>query len=141
MNTTTILQLAKATQSGSLPFPEIVGRLIQEQVEYYLVDYRSQEFRFYGVHGGVVTAPLVFECLPDVLDSFDLPSLKLSIHDSQVNGQSFRDFSSRAMRAGVQSYCAFLRGQRVLYLGRQGDHHVEWFPGAVPVDQSSLTNR
>ncbi len=34
------------------------------------------------------------------------------------------------MAAGVQSYYAFLRGKRVTYLGRAGDEHVEWFPGA-----------
>jgi hypothetical protein len=32
------------------------------------------------------------------------------------------------MEAGVQSYSAFLRGKRVVYLGRQGDLHPEWFP-------------
>ena len=37
-----------------------------------------------------------------------------------------------AMAAGVQSYFAFLRGQRVTYLGRTGDQHTEWFPGAGP---------
>jgi hypothetical protein len=26
-----------------------------------------------------------------------------------------------------------LRGQRVTYIGRQGDQHTEWFPGARPV--------
>jgi len=31
---------------------------------------------------------------------------------------------------GVQGYFAFLRGQRVTYLGRAGDQHTEWFPGA-----------
>ena len=36
--------------------------------------------------------------------------------------------------AGVAGYFAFLRGQRVTYLGRQGDHHVEWFPGAKPAE-------
>lgn len=34
------------------------------------------------------------------------------------------------MHAGVQGYFAFLRGQRVTYLGRTGDQHTEWFPGA-----------
>jgi hypothetical protein len=39
------------------------------------------------------------------------------------------------MSAGVQGYFAFLRGQRVTYLGRQGDQHTEWFPGAKPQDR------
>lgn len=36
------------------------------------------------------------------------------------------------MAAGVQGYFAFLRGKRVTYIGRQGDQHTEWFPGAGP---------
>ena len=36
------------------------------------------------------------------------------------------------MKSGVQGYFAFLRGQRVVYFGRQGDLHTEWFPNAKP---------
>jgi len=117
-----------------MPFPEIVGRLIEEGVEYYLVDYRALRFTFYGVTGGVVVAPLQFEGLPEVSEAFEASSLQAAIRDSQTRGQKFRDFSARAMRAGVQSYYAFLKGKRVLYLGRHGEQHVEWFPGAAPTD-------
>lgn len=134
MNAATIQKLARATLDGSMPFPEIVGRLIEEGVEYYLVDYRSLQFTFYGIDGGVVVAPLQFEALPEVNANFDLAGLRAAIRDSQAHGQKFRDFCVRAMNAGVQAYYAFLRGKRVLYLGRQGDQHVEWFPGAAPTD-------
>ncbi len=134
MNAATIEKLASATLDGSMPFPEIVGRLIEEGVEYYLVDYRALRFTFYGVAGGVVVAPLQFEGLPEINETFEPAGLRAAILDSQSRGQKFRDFSVRAMRAGVQSYYAFLRGKRVLYLGRQGDQHVEWFPGAAPTD-------
>jgi uncharacterized protein YbcV (DUF1398 family) len=120
MNTATIQQLATATLEGSMPFAEIVGRLIARGVEYYLVDYRTRQFTSYGVVGGVVVAPLPFEALPEIGVNFELSSLKTAIQDSQSRGQKFRDFSARAMSAGVQSYCVFLRGRRVLYLGRQG---------------------
>lgn len=70
---------------------------------------------------------------PDVVAlDFDAPALKAAILDSQRNGQHFHAFSERAMNAGVQAYFAFLRGKRVTYLGRQGDQHIEWFPGAAP---------
>lgn len=134
MDAKNIQQLAAATLEGSMPFPEIVGRLIEEGVEYYLVDYRALRFTFYGVSGGVVVAPLQFERLPEVNSNFDLSSLRAAFHDSQSHRQKFRDFCSRAMAAGVQGYYAFLRGKRVLYMGRQGDQHVEWFPGAAPAD-------
>ena len=61
--------------------------------------------------------------------------------DSQQRGQSYRDFTIRAMRSGVQGYYAFLRGKRVTYLGRKGDQHTEWFPGAAPGSAPSPDNR
>lgn len=134
MNAENIRQLAGATLSGTLPFPEIVGRLIAEGVEYYVVDYAALRFTFYGSHGSVVLAPLTFEQLPEIAKNFNAPALRAAILDSQQNGQEFRQFSRRAMEAGVQSYYAFLRGLRVTYLGRQGEQHVEWFPGAKPPD-------
>ena len=134
MNAATVESLAAATRAGSLPFPEIVARLLAEGVEYYVVDYRLLQFRFYGAEGGVVEAPLPIEGLPAVAPAFDLAGLRAAILDSQTRGQKFVDFSRRAVAAGVQSYFAFLHGRRVTYLGRRGDQHVEWFPGAAPTD-------
>ncbi len=134
MNADVIRKMAGVTLSGAMPFPEIVGNLIKEGVEYYLVDYASLSFSFYSATGGVVVAPLTFEGLPAIASDFNLAELRAAILDSQKNGQKYRQFCIRAMQAGVQSYFAFLRGQRVLYVGRQGDQHVEWFPGAKPGD-------
>ena len=132
MNADIVLEAAKATLTGSLPFPEIVGKLMTTGVEYYHVDYAARQFNFYSAAGSVVTAPLLFEDLPAVAADFDATALKAAIVDSQQNGQKFRQFSQRAMQAGVQAYFAFLRGKRVVYIGRQGDQHTEWFPGAKP---------
>lgn len=131
MNADRVLELGRASLSGSLPFPEIVGNLIAEGVEYYHVDYVALQIRFYSGAGSVVLVPLTIENLPGIAEGFDTRALSAAIHDSQKNGQKFVDFSRRAAEAGVAGYFAFLRGQRVTYLGRQGDHHVEWFPGAI----------
>lgn len=134
MNADVVRKMAEATLKGEMPFPEIVGNLIREGVEYYHVDYISGSFSFYSASGAVVLAPIAFEGLPEVAAEFNAGDLKAAILDSQQNGQKFRQFCARAMKAGVQSYFAFLRGQRVLYVGRQGDQHVEWFPGAKSGD-------
>ena len=134
MNADTVDALAKATLSGSLPFPQIVGDLIAQGVEYYHVDYVSSSFTFYSAAGAAVIAPLAFEGLPPIASEWNASALKAAIVDSQQNGQKFRQFCERAMAAGVQGYFAFLRGQRVTYLGRNGDQHIEWFPGAKPSD-------
>lgn len=132
MNATTVRELSVASITGTLSFPEIVARLISEGIEYYHVDYAALQFTFYGGAGEVIVAPLAFEGLPVVGQEFKTDELRAAILDSQRNRQKFRDFSRRAMQAGVQSYFAFLLGKRVTYLGRQGEQHVEWFPGAAP---------
>lgn len=136
MNANEIGELAKATVKGSMPFPEIVGKLIANGVEYYHVDYALGSFSFYSATGAVVTAPLLLEGLPPISEHFDTALLKAAILDSQQHGQAFRVFCERALKAGVQGYFAFLRGKRVTYLGRQGDQHTEWFPGAQPGEVS-----
>jgi uncharacterized protein YbcV (DUF1398 family) len=58
---------------------------------------------------------------------------QLRVIDSTLQlNQPYREFTRRAMPAGVQGYIAFLRGKRVTYWGRTGDQHTEWFPGAGP---------
>lgn len=132
MNTEIVAEAARATLAGTLPFPEVVRRLIETGVEYYHVDYVVLHKTFYSAGGDVVVTPITYEGLPSVAADFDVGGLRAAILDSQRHGQSYRDFTRRAMEAGVQGYIAFLRGQRVTYWGRSGDQHTEWFPGAGP---------
>jgi uncharacterized protein YbcV (DUF1398 family) len=123
---------ARATLDGSMPFPEVVGMLMKTGVEYYHVDYVALQKTFYSASGEVIKTPITYEDLPAVADELDVDALRSNIGDSQQNGQHYRDFTRRAMSAGVQGYIAFLRGKRVTYWGRNGDQHTEWFPGAEP---------
>lgn len=132
MDTTLITTAARATLAGTMPFPEIVGQLLRAGVEYYHVDYAGRCKSFYSAAGERVVTAIDYEGLPEITAEFDAAALRAAILDSQQNGQHYRDFTRRAMQAGVQSYYAFLRGQRVTYLGRAGDQHTEWFPGAKP---------
>lgn len=132
MNTAIITEVARATLAGTIAFPEVVRRLIETGVEYYHVDYVALRKTFYIAGGDVVTTPINWEDLPAVAHEFDLAGLKAAILDSQQHGQTYREFTRRAMAAGVQGYFAFLRGQRVTYFSRGGDQHTEWFPGARP---------
>jgi uncharacterized protein YbcV (DUF1398 family) len=132
MNTEIITQTARKTLAGTISFPEVVGQLLAAGVEYYHVDYVGLRKTFYGADGDVVVTPISYEGLPRVAAEFSGKDVRANIRDSQQNGQAYRDFTRRAMEAGVQGYFAFLRGQRVTYFGRQGDHYTEWFPGAAP---------
>jgi uncharacterized protein YbcV (DUF1398 family) len=132
MDTQKIVAAAEATLAGTLPFPEIVATLIAAGVEYYQVDYAGRSKQFYDGIGGRVVTSIPYEKLPPIATDLDTAALRAAILDSQQKAQPWREFSRRAMAAGVQSYFAFLRGQRVTYLGRTGDQHTEWFPGAGP---------
>lgn len=132
MNTESISQASHATLDGTMSFPEVVGQLLSAGVEYYHVDYVARRKTFYSGNGDAVVIPIPYEGLPPVASDFNAPALREDILDSQRHGQKYRDFTHRAMAAGVQGYFAFLRGKRVTYFGRQGDQHTEWFPGAEP---------
>lgn len=132
MDTELITAAARATLTGEEPFPKIVSMLMDAGVEFYQVDYLSLRKTYHSGDGATAATPIPFEGLPPVAEDFDAEALRANILDSQRNGQSWRDFTERAMRGGVQGYFAFLRGQRVTYFGRRGDQHTEWFPGAKP---------
>jgi uncharacterized protein YbcV (DUF1398 family) len=132
MNTNIIIETARKTLAGTISFPEVVGQLLTAGVEYYHVDYVGLKKTFYSADGDMVVTPINYEGLPPVAVDFSVENVRADILDSQRNGQPYRDFTRRAMEAGVQGYFAFLRGQRVTYFGRQGDQHIEWFPGAAP---------
>jgi uncharacterized protein YbcV (DUF1398 family) len=106
--------------------------LIETGVEYYHVDYVALQKTYYSASGEIIKTPITYEGLPAVSADFNADALRMAIFDSQQNGQHYRDFTTRAINAGVQGYMAFLRGQRVTYWGRNGDQHTEWFPGAKP---------
>lgn len=133
MDTQIIRETALKTLAGSISFPEVVTELLRAGVEYYHVDYIARQKSFYASDGtAVVVTPIHYEDLPPVAPNFDSVAVKAAILDSQRHGQVYRDFTRRAMAAGVQGYFAFLRGKRVTYLGRQGEQHIEWFPGTGP---------
>ena len=132
MKSEVVAEAARATLDGSMAFAEIVGRLIETGVEYYHVDYVALQKTFYSATGDMIKTPITYENLPNIAAEFDVDALKAAILDSQQNGQHYKDFTKRVMTAGVQGYMAFLRGKRVMYWGRGGDSHTEWFPGAKP---------
>src|SRR5215470_1453236 len=132
MDTKIVTETARATLDGTIGFPDVVRQLLATGVEYYHVDYVAMRKTFYSADDEAVVTPIYYEGLPAVARDFDTARLRAAILDSQRHGQKYRDFTRRAMEAGVQGYFAFLRGKRVTYFGRQGDQHTEWFPGAGP---------
>lgn len=135
MDTEMILKAARGTLTGAMSFADVVGQLLAAGVEYYHVDFIGMRKTFYSADGGMVLTAIPYEGLPPVAAELDRAALRADILDSQQKNQHYRDFTRRAMAAGVQGYFAFLRGKRVTYWGRGGDQHTEWFPGASPSEQ------
>jgi uncharacterized protein YbcV (DUF1398 family) len=135
MDTEMILRAARGTLSGSMSFPDVVAQLLAAGVEYYHVDFIGMRKTFYSADGGIVVTGILYEGLPPVSAEFDRTALRADILDSQQKNQPYREFTRRAMAAGVQGYFAFLRGKRVTYWGGGGDQHTEWFPGASPSEE------
>lgn len=133
MNSKIVTETSHKTLAGDMSFPEAVRQLLAAGVEYYHVDYVAMKKAFYSAEGDAVITPINYESLPPVATDFDTAALRADILDSQRNNQPYREFTRRAMAAGVQGYFAFLHGKRVTYFGRQGDQHTEWFPGAEPM--------
>jgi uncharacterized protein YbcV (DUF1398 family) len=103
MDTRIILEAAEATLAGTMPFPEVVAKLIAAGVEYYHVDYVGLCKQFYDGAGGRVVTPISYEGLPPVAPEFDAAALRAAILDIQQKSLKYRDFTERAMAAGVQS--------------------------------------
>lgn len=128
MNPSLIQHVSDATLDGTMSFPEVVGQLLSTGVDYYYVDYVKRRKTFYNAIGETVETTITYENLPAIAAEFDAKTLKAIILDSQQNHQSYEAFTRRAMAAGVVGYFAFLTGKRVVYWGRLGDSHTEWFP-------------
>jgi uncharacterized protein YbcV (DUF1398 family) len=53
-----------------------------------------------------------------------------------VPGYTYRGFCENVVKAGCAGYVVSLLGKRVLYFGRTGETHTEYFPWARPNDET-----
>jgi uncharacterized protein YbcV (DUF1398 family) len=122
-----LAECAHASDEGRITFPEVVATLLAAGVERYHVD--LQGVRSYHLRNGlsetVVGAPVAVP----VAERFSAADVAAAIRASQNGEIGYREFCGRIAQAGCPGYIAFLAGRRVLYYGRDGDCHVEHFPG------------
>ena len=67
-------------------------------------------------------------------ERFDAAIVKEAIREAQlmVPGYTYKGFCKKVARAGCAGYIVSLPGKRVLYYGRTGETHTEYFPGTQP---------
>ena len=129
MNKNFFEESAKSSLTGSKKFPEIVGSLINAGVESYHVDLIRSENQYYLKNGETY---LVANGVPktEVEEKFSAPAVESAVRESQAGKITYPQFMEKISAAGCSYYIAYLSGKRVIYFGRQGDLHTEYFPGA-----------
>jgi uncharacterized protein YbcV (DUF1398 family) len=131
MNTTVIHETLAQSQAGELVFPEVVRRLMEVGAESYFCDLANGTKTFYAVDGNTHRETMVLPLRP-IAEKYSSVDLVAAIRGAQADTIRYPEFMKRSAAAGVIAYRAFLKGRKVIYLGRKGEVHVEQFPNAKP---------
>ena|SRR5271165_5787230 len=125
--------LAHATLEGAeadtMTFPEAVRLLTEAGFDGYAVDFRHASRTYHLPNGETMELATALTPAP-VAARFDAGSVKEAIREAQalVPGYTYEGFCAKVARAGCAGYVVSLLGKRVLYYGRTGETHTEYFP-------------
>ncbi|HEX4370610.1 MAG TPA: hypothetical protein VH019_04625 [Rhizomicrobium sp.] len=132
-------EMARATldgaESDNMTFPESVKLLMEAGFDGYAVDYRRSIRTYYMPDGRALELEMPPTKAP-VAERFDGDMVRAAIWEAQqsVPGYTYRGFCEKIVGAGCAGYMVSLLGKRVLYFGRTGETHTEYFPGTRPAD-------
>lgn len=118
-----------AAYEGSMPFPEIVGTLIEAGFEGYEVDYRRRTTTYFLPDGDSVQ--LANPAAPGTIAAaFDAAGVAAQVKWAQSGAPDYAypAFCRNVKAAGCAGYLVSFPGRRVLYFGRTAETHVELFP-------------
>ena len=123
----TVYACVRASATGEIAFPQIVGRLAEIGVERYHADYSRLEKTFYFADGESIVTTISHEPQP-IGAEFSKPAVAAAVRQSQRNEHTYADFVRKTIAAGCVGYFVHIAGRHAVYLGRQGETHVEPFP-------------
>jgi len=123
-------QCLEGAESGTMTFPKIVGTLMTAAFDGYLVDLRLGQATYYLQDGEGLELP-THPSSTAVATEFNVDVVKAAIREAQalVPGYTYKGFCDKVKRAGCAGYLVSFPGRRVLYFGRTGETHIEYFPG------------
>jgi uncharacterized protein YbcV (DUF1398 family) len=139
--TTNWNDLAPATlegsESGTMTFPQTLRILMDAGFDGYGVDFRRSTRTYYMPNGETIELETVPTPTP-VAESFDGSVVREAIREAQVlvPGYTYKGFCAKVAGGGCAGYVVSLLGRRVLYYGRTGETHTEYFPGTQPAAKS-----
>ncbi len=131
MDVAVINECKALSLAGKITFPEVVKRLMDTGVERYICDLVGLKVHYYGVKGEVYSLTLDYSSEP-VAAEFNPSAVKEAVGEIQQNLINYREFLKRIIGSGCCHYEVFITGKKVIYFGRQGEQHIEHFPGAKP---------
>jgi uncharacterized protein YbcV (DUF1398 family) len=124
-----MVEASRASDEGNQGFGEIVKQLADAGVERYHQDFSRSERTYYLPDGEseVVRNVAVGATLAD---AFSASAVEAAVRAAQAGAIQYKEFCRRVMEAGCAGYLVSIAGRRVVYYGRSGDTHIEYFPGA-----------
>jgi len=132
MNSTPLEILDECSQrsyAGTIAFPEVVSKLVGVGIETYHADLYRSEKTYYLPTGEshIVSTPT-----PDtpVAGDFCASAVADAVWASQRGEIKYVEFLRRILAAGTTQYFVYLTGKRAVYIGRDGNEHIEHFPKA-----------
>ena len=121
-------EIVRASDEEPIIFSEVVARLAAAGVERYRADLASTERVFYLPDG--TSERVAAHKVPLAAQHFSAQDVDAAVRAIQRGEFQYRDFCNRIAQAGCVGYHVFVAGRRTVYYGRNGDMHVEHFPGA-----------
>ena len=126
----------EGSESGTMTFPQSVRMLMEAGFDGYAVDFRRSTRTYYMPNGEAIELETERTAAP-VAARFDAGTIKQALGEAQalVPGYTYQGFCAKVAGAGCAGYIVSLPGKRVLYHGRTGETHTEYFPGTQPAAQ------
>lgn len=122
-------ECADLSAAGKIHFGEVVARLMNAGIERYHADYSRMETTYYTPEGGSCVVPIAHEHTP-IAHVFSASQVESAVRQAQRGEIMYAQFSRQAAEAGCVGYFVQITGKCVQYIGRNGEIHTEWFPGA-----------
>jgi uncharacterized protein YbcV (DUF1398 family) len=128
---TVIHDCAAASHEERANFGEIVGRLMGAGIERYHVDFVRRDTIYY-LPDGAHEVVLLQTVSRDPAETFSAAGVAAAVKGAQSGALKYNAFCEHVLAAGCVGYVTSIAGKRVVYYGRTGDSHVEYFPGSAP---------
>ena len=128
-------ECSERSVAGSITFPEVVEKLMAVGIEQYHADLYRREKTYYAANGDSHVEsesgldPKIFNA-DAVAKELNPDGVKEALRQIQCEEISYQQFLCDILSAGIANYWVYLTSKRAIYVARNGDEYVEWFPGA-----------